>query len=494
METGLHYARAWAAEHRTLDLPRTAHHFGFPLGRWLARQRHQANLHRELFDTPWPHEEPLARIDPYWNPPWGMVWQRRYQAARAQLTPGQDLAPGKGFPGTPDWTGQWLYEQCTHYDELHPRQRQLLTGLGLTTEGARAARPRRIPQAAAFAAGLVHAAAWADQHGHLTVTGDTRLDGYPLGRWLAHQRKRAARGRLPEDRIKALEAIDPHWNPTGGLRWHQAYLTARTHTTNRPLGTTADLDALPSATAKWLFTQCSSYDSLHLEQQQLLADIGLTDERARMLAPPPKPQRPARPARPRLKNPPSSLAAGLPYAQAWAAQYGNLTSAGYCTEREGFPLGWWLYKQRRAAHAHLKRTGRPWPHEAQLAALDPWWNPPWRANWNHSWHQAHTYYSTGRPFPNNTTKWIRTQQRAWEQLHPHQQHLLATFGIHGPTPLHRYNSRPANPTGQPNKLTNSHPATPKRENRSSQTRPAPTRKQRHAPRQHTAHCQAQPAN
>ncbi|MET8514341.1 helicase associated domain-containing protein [Streptomyces sp. NPDC005077] len=448
-ETGLYYARSWAADHGTLDLPRTTQHGGFPLGRWLVRQRHQANLHHEHFDTPWPHEEHLARIDPYWNPSWGMVWQRRYQAARTQLTPGQDLAPEKGFPGTPDWTGQWLYEQCAHYEELHPRQQQLLADLGLTTEGARTARPRRIPQAAAFTAGLVHATAWADQHGHLTVTGDTRLDGYPLGRWLAHQRKRAARGRLPDSRAQALAALDPWWNPPWTMRWHQSLRTAGTHAADRPLSTTAGLDALPTITSKWLFTQCSSYDSLHPDQRQLLAGIGLTAELARALAPPPEPPRPARPTRSRLENPPSALAAGLPYAQAWTAQHGHLTSAGYRVEHEGFPLGWWLYKQRRAAAGHLKRTGNPWPHEAKLAALDPWWNPPWRATWNHSYHQAHAFYSAGQPFPNNTTKWIRVQQRAWEQLHPHQQHLLATLGIHRPTPLCRYNSHPANTTGQP---------------------------------------------
>jgi hypothetical protein len=50
--------------------------------------------------------------------------------------------------------------------------------------------------------------------------------------------------------------------------------TARTHTTDRPLGTTADLDALPTVTSKWLFTQCATYGSLHHEQHQLLAGIG----------------------------------------------------------------------------------------------------------------------------------------------------------------------------------------------------------------------------
>ncbi|MFF9113816.1 helicase associated domain-containing protein [Streptomyces sp. NPDC014805] len=401
--------------------------------------------------------------------------------------------PRGGLPRH-DWTGQWLYSQCTVYDELHPHQQRLLADLGLTPEGARAARPRHIPQAAAFAAGLAHARAWAQEHGNLAVPEPARHDGYRLGTWLRTQRGRADRGKLPTDRIKALETIDPHWNPAGGLRWHQAYLTARAHTTGRSLTTTADFNALPADTAKWLFTQCSSYDSLHPEQQQQLADIGLTSERARTLAPPPKPPQPARPASPRLKNPPSAFTAGLPYAQAWAAQHGNLTSADYRTEHDGFPLGWWLYKQRRAAHDHLKRTGNPWLHDTQLAVLDPWWNPPWRATWNHSWHQAHTHYTAGLPFPNQTTKWIRTQQRAWEQLHPHQQHLMTTLGIHGPTPLCRYNSRPANPTDQPTKLINTHETNPEQETRSSQARSVRARKQHQAPRQHTPHRRTQPAN
>ncbi|AYL40549.1 hypothetical protein CNQ36_34370 (plasmid) [Streptomyces fungicidicus] len=469
-------------------------HLGFPLGRWLATQRHQANLHRDLFDTPWPHGEHLARIDPYWNPPWGMKWQRRYQAARTQLTPGQNLAPEEGFPGTPDWTGQWLYSQCAVYDDLHPRQQQLLADLGLTAEGARTARPRRKTQAASFAAGLAHARAWAQQHGNLAVPEPARHDGYRLGTWLRTQRRRASRGKLPADRIKALEAIDPHWNPAGGLRWQQAYLTARTHTTGRSLTTTADLDALPSATAKWLFTQCSSYGRLHPEQQQLLAETGLTSERAHVLAPPPKPSQPPCSVRPRLKNPPSSFNAGLPYARAWAAQHGNLTSACYRTEHDGFPLGRWLYKQRRAAHDHLKRTGNTWLHDPQLTALDPWWNPPWRVTWNHSWHLAHTHYTAAQPFPNNTIKWIRTQQRAWAQLHPHQQHLMIIIGIHGPTPLCRYNSRPAILTDQPTELINIHETSPRQESRSSQARPGPARKQRHTPRQHPPHRRTQPAN
>jgi hypothetical protein len=142
----------------------------------------------------------------------------------------------------------------------------------------------------------------------------------------------------------------------------------------------------------------------------------------------------------------------------------------------------------------VKRTGRPWPHDPQLAVLDPWWNPPWRATWNHSWHQAHANYSTGVPFPSQTTKWIRTQQRTWTQLHPHQQHLMGTIGIHGHAPLHRYNSHPVHLTDQPTELINTHATSPEHELRSSQAHPVGARKQRQAPRQHPPHRRTQPAN
>ncbi|MFE3202320.1 helicase associated domain-containing protein [Embleya sp. NPDC059237] len=49
LETGLHYARSHVALHGNLDVAPSARHQGFPLGAWLARQRHQAALHAAKF-------------------------------------------------------------------------------------------------------------------------------------------------------------------------------------------------------------------------------------------------------------------------------------------------------------------------------------------------------------------------------------------------------------------------------------------------------------
>ncbi|MFD8915968.1 hypothetical protein [Streptomyces sp. NPDC059575] len=89
---------------------------------------------------------------------------------------------------------------------------------------------------------------------------------------------------------------------------------------------------------------------------------------------------------------------------------------------------------------------------------------------------------------------LRTQQRAWDQLHPHQQRLLGTIGIHGPAPLCRYNSHPMNLTDQPTELINTHETDAEQETRSSQARSVRARKQRQASRQHTPHRRTQPAN
>lgn len=430
LETGLHYARSYVDQHGNLDVPPGHRQDGFLLGAWVARQRSQADYHAAKFASPWPAGPFLEALDPWWNPPWPAEWQTSYRGALALVTDGLQIRPQDGFPGTPDWTGQWLYKQCTDFDALHPEQQRRLVRLGITAHAARCARPRRIPQQTTFQTRLAQTRAWADEHGHLAAPANALHDGHKIGAWLNQQRQRAAKGRLPTERTRALELIDPHWNPPWGIRWQRAYHTARSHLAGRKADPKTGFKDLPTSTAKWLFTQCVTYELLHDTQHELLARLGVTATDARAL----RPHHAAAPGtpgpRPRPDTVPSSFNAGLPYARSYAHTHHSLGTADHTTEHDGFPLGWWLYEQRKHARAHHRRTGHPWPHEPALAALDPYWNPPWHISWQRRYTRLRALEAQHREPTPQLRRWLATQHRTWHTLNPGQQQLLTSLARH----------------------------------------------------------------
>ncbi|MFJ4598087.1 MULTISPECIES: helicase associated domain-containing protein [unclassified Kitasatospora] len=430
LETGLYYARSYAHRHGGLDIAPRARHDGFPLGTWLARQRHYADTRAAASTTPWPGAALLAALDPWWNPPWGADWNKSYRAARDQAAGDLGLDPEHGFPDTPDWTGRWLHAQYLAYPGLHPEQHRLLALLGITAERARVAKPRRTTQQESFNTGLDHARAQVRRHGHLTPSSTTRIDGYPIGSWLATQRERAAAGRLPADRTAALAALDPCWNPPWRVRWQTTFHAVKTETAGLVLDPAQGFAGLPASVTRWLFTQCAAYRTLHQGQQQQLAGLGITAQHADALRPQhePRPRTGPGAERPRPATIPSGIDAGLPYARAYAHQHGGLGDAHYEVEHDGFPLGWWLNGQRKRANAHVRRTGRPWPHQAAMTALDPWWNPPWRASWQHTYTRIRIHPDPAALLPHQQ-RWITQQLTNWHNLHPDQQALLTNLGL-----------------------------------------------------------------
>ncbi|MDX3204173.1 helicase-associated protein, partial [Streptomyces scabiei] len=65
-----------------------------------------------------------------------------------------------------------------------------------------------------------------------------------------------------------------------------------------------------------------------------------------------------------------------------------------------------------------------------LEALDPWWNPPWPSIWQRTYQEAKLHQLNSRPHPPALQKWTERQRTRWNTLHPQQQHLLTTIGIH----------------------------------------------------------------
>lgn len=209
----------------------------------------------------------------------------------------------------------------------------------------------------------------------------------------------------------------------------QGYHRTRASIHGLALDAAAGFPGLPAPATRWLLTQCANYAALHPGQHHLLAAVGVTADHAHTAQPRPEPQRRTRPGapRPRPTTVSSSLDAGLPYARTYAHRHGGLGTAHYDVEHDGYPLGWWLYEQRKRANAHHRRTGQPWPHQTVMTALDPWWNPPWRISWQHTYTLIRQHHQQNQPLTRYHHRWLTTQHRTWHTLHPDQHTLLATI-------------------------------------------------------------------
>ncbi|MEG9553696.1 Helicase associated domain protein [Streptomyces baarnensis] len=121
-------------------------------------------------------------------------------------------------------------------------------------------------------------------HSTLACPRNTVWDGVALGQWLSNLRRTGGLGTDParaDERRKALEAIDPEWNPTGWpVDWQRHYAATR-HLLAEEQGRPAEL--LPGITVNsidvgtWTTRQTDPavWDTLSTEQQKRLEALGL---------------------------------------------------------------------------------------------------------------------------------------------------------------------------------------------------------------------------
>ncbi|MFF0277838.1 Helicase associated domain protein [Streptomyces sp. NPDC004330] len=265
---GLDYARAFAAVHGHLATSKSTQQDGFPLGQWLMSQRSRARMAEKETDR----SRALSAIDPWWNPPWPLAWQRAYHHARKQCGSHQPLVPGDGFAGMGASAASWLYAQCALFEELHPRQQDLLQEIGITAKGAQARQTARYRPTGAridFAVGLAHARDYAGVHSHLALPHPVQHNGFPLGRWLAGKRGEAGaharRTPAPWPGMQALVALDPWWFPPWAFAWQRDYHRLR-------LLLAAGLEPPPKL-CSWLSEQLAQRHTLLPGQQRLLQEL-----------------------------------------------------------------------------------------------------------------------------------------------------------------------------------------------------------------------------
>jgi superfamily II DNA or RNA helicase len=192
-ERGLAHAAAHAARHGHLAVPVDEVHDDFPLGRWLATQRTRAH------QLPPERTAALTALDPWWNPPWPITWQRAYHAARRQKEDHTAHTPA----------GEWVTAQLTRSADLRPEQRRLLQELRPAVPDVT---PKDSPLPAreqAFQQGLAAARAFRVREGHLKVPQRhvEEIDGerVRLGQWLSNLSRR--RSGLSPQRLAALAEL-----------------------------------------------------------------------------------------------------------------------------------------------------------------------------------------------------------------------------------------------------------------------------------------------
>ncbi|MFF7859431.1 Helicase associated domain protein [Streptomyces sp. NPDC007904] len=201
-----------------------------PIGQHIANLRRKGGLGKDP-DRAAKRAEQLAAIDPDWNCPWPLNWQRHYRHLTdlaADEADGMlpDIAPGVLMNG--DDIGRWLQQQKqpSTWTQLLPEQQERLTKLGVKPTEApppapAAARATKGPSKAqqAFQRGLAALAQWIEREGHrpvprghseqVAVDGEAEPVVVKLGVWVSNTRAR--RDRLTAEQLNALRELGMEW-------------------------------------------------------------------------------------------------------------------------------------------------------------------------------------------------------------------------------------------------------------------------------------------
>ncbi|MEU3855293.1 Helicase associated domain protein [Streptomyces sp. NPDC029554] len=169
----------------------------------------------------------LTEIDPDWNCPWPLNWQRHYRVL-ADLAADEpdgllpDIAPGVLFEG--DDLGKWLQRQRRSWTELSQEQQQRLSKLGVQRDQAPPPAPDGTAKGQgkaqqAFQRGLAALAQWMEREGHrpvprghseeIAVDGEAEPVIVKLGVWVSNTKSR--RDKLSAEQWDALRKLGVQW-------------------------------------------------------------------------------------------------------------------------------------------------------------------------------------------------------------------------------------------------------------------------------------------
>jgi hypothetical protein len=199
-----------------------------PIGQHMANLRRKSGLGKNP-ERAAVRAQQLAAIDPDWNCPWPLNWQRHYRVLTDLVDADghlPDIAPGVLFEG--DDLGKWLKRQKNPgtWAQLSTAQQERLTALGVTPAQA----PSPVPAAKgatkgpgkaqqAFQRGLTALTQWIEKEGQrpvprgavveIAVDGEAEPVVVKLGVWISNTKSR--RDKLAAEQLAALAALGMDW-------------------------------------------------------------------------------------------------------------------------------------------------------------------------------------------------------------------------------------------------------------------------------------------
>ncbi|MGW3192733.1 Helicase associated domain protein [Streptomyces ardesiacus] len=197
-----------------------------PVGQHMANLRRKGGLGKDAKRAA-VRAAQLTEIDPDWNCPWPLDWQRHYRVL-ADLVDADgslpEIQPGVLFEG--DDIGRWLQRQKNPgtWAQLLPEQQERLSKLGVQptetpSPAPVAARTTKGPSKAqaAFQRGLAALTQWVEREGDRPVprghSEQITVNGEPvtvkLGVWISNTKSR--RDRLDADQLAALRELGMQW-------------------------------------------------------------------------------------------------------------------------------------------------------------------------------------------------------------------------------------------------------------------------------------------
>jgi superfamily II DNA or RNA helicase len=200
-----------------------------PVGQHLANLRRTGGLGKDSKRAA-RRAQQLTAIDPDWNCPWPLDWQRHYRhlAHLAADEPGgivPDIAPGVQMDG--DDIGRWLKRQAqpATWKQLSTEQQDRLTKLGVQPAQTPPAAPatrgtaKRSKAQQAFQRGLAALAQWVEREGQrpvprgavVEIATEGQAEPVPvrLGVWLSNTRAR--RDKLTAEQLASLAKLGMDW-------------------------------------------------------------------------------------------------------------------------------------------------------------------------------------------------------------------------------------------------------------------------------------------